>query len=135
LTTAAWNQPRLINSENLKILIIAVLIEEMLQSLGYHVVGPVSRLDAALRLAHEEPLDAAILDVGIRGGKVYPVAEELLARNIPLTSFPCGPGCAMRLHRGADTGGRNHADSDDFGQSFRAEVGHLFRLMSAGHSD
>jgi DNA-binding response OmpR family regulator len=45
-------------------------------------VGPVSRLDAALRLAHEEPLDAAILDVGIRGGKVYPVAEELLARNI-----------------------------------------------------
>jgi hypothetical protein len=27
------------------------------------------------------------------------------------------------------------ADSDDFGQSFRAEVGHLFRLMPAGHSD
>jgi hypothetical protein len=26
-------------------------------------------------------------------------------------------------------------DSDDFGQSFRAEVGHRFRLMSAGHSD
>ena len=55
----------------------------MLQGLGCQVVGPVSRLDAALRLAHEEPLDAAILDVGIRGGKVYPVAEELLVRNIP----------------------------------------------------
>jgi hypothetical protein len=27
------------------------------------------------------------------------------------------------------------ADSGDFGQSFRAEVGHLFRLMPAGHSD
>jgi len=27
------------------------------------------------------------------------------------------------------------ADSDDFGQLFRTEVGHLFRLMSAGHSD
>jgi len=27
------------------------------------------------------------------------------------------------------------ADSDDFGQSFRAEVGHLFRSISAGHSD
>jgi hypothetical protein len=27
------------------------------------------------------------------------------------------------------------ADSDDFGQRFRAEVGHLFRLMSAGHSN
>jgi hypothetical protein len=28
-------------------------------------------------------LDAAILDVRIRGGQVHPVAEELLARNIP----------------------------------------------------
>ena len=27
------------------------------------------------------------------------------------------------------------ADSGDFGRSFRAEVGHLFRLMPAGHSD
>jgi hypothetical protein len=27
------------------------------------------------------------------------------------------------------------ADSDDFGRSFRAEVGHLFRLMSAGYSN
>lgn len=62
-------------------MLIAVLIEEMLQGLGCHVVGPVSRLDAALRLAHEEPLDAAILDVRIRGGQVYPVAEELLAQH------------------------------------------------------
>jgi|SRR5208282_2423938 len=53
------------------------------EHLGCHVVGPVSRLDAALRLARDEPLDAAILDVHIRGGQVYPVAEELLARNIP----------------------------------------------------
>jgi hypothetical protein len=27
------------------------------------------------------------------------------------------------------------ADSDDFGRAFRAEVGHRFRLMSAGRSD
>jgi hypothetical protein len=30
---------------------------------------------------------------------------------------------------------RQTADSDDIGRSFRADVGHLFRLMSAGHSD
>jgi CheY-like chemotaxis protein len=64
-------------------MLIAILIEVILQELGCHVVGPVSRLDAAMRLAHEEPLDAAILDVSIRGGQVYPVAEKLLARNIP----------------------------------------------------
>jgi hypothetical protein len=27
------------------------------------------------------------------------------------------------------------ADSDEFGRPFRAEVGHLFRLISAGRSD
>jgi hypothetical protein len=30
---------------------------------------------------------------------------------------------------------QHDADSDDFGRSFRAEVGHLFRLMSAGRSN
>ncbi|HWZ49956.1 MAG TPA: response regulator [Granulicella sp.] len=64
-------------------MLVAILIENMLEGLGSHVVGPVSRLDAALRLAHEEALDAAILDVRIHGGQVYPVAEQLLARNIP----------------------------------------------------
>jgi hypothetical protein len=34
-------------------------------------------------LAREETFAAAILDVTIRGGKVYPVAEQLLARRIP----------------------------------------------------
>lgn len=63
--------------------LIAVVIEEVLQELGCVVVGPVGRLDAALRLASEEVLDAAILDVTIRGGLVYPVAEQLIARGIP----------------------------------------------------
>jgi two-component SAPR family response regulator len=64
-------------------MVIALEIEETLQALGCAVVGPVSKLDAALRLASEEALDAAFLDVTIRGGYVYPVAERLLARGIP----------------------------------------------------
>ena len=67
-------------------MLIAVLIEEMLQGLGCHVVGPVSRLDAALRLAHEEPLDAAILDVRIRGGQVYPVVKNYSRETFRLCS-------------------------------------------------
>ena len=61
-------------------MLIAMLIEETLQELGCVVVGPVARLDTALQLASEEALDAAMLDVTIRGGHVYPVAERLLAR-------------------------------------------------------
>ena len=52
-------------------MLIAVMIEETLQDLGCVVVGPVAKLDAALRLARDEALDAAILDVTIRGGQVY----------------------------------------------------------------
>jgi DNA-binding response OmpR family regulator len=63
--------------------LIAILIEEALQELGCVVVGPVARLDAALRLASSEALDAAVLDVTVRGGHIQPVAEQLLARAIP----------------------------------------------------
>ena len=62
---------------------IALMIEEMLLDLGAQVIGPESRLDAALRLAGEASLDAAILDVNIRGGSSYPVADILAARGIP----------------------------------------------------
>jgi CheY-like chemotaxis protein len=63
--------------------VIALSIEDALQELGCVVVGPVSKLDAVMRLAGEEALDAAVLDVNIRGAQVFPVAERLLARNIP----------------------------------------------------
>ena len=64
-------------------LAIAVLIEEVLQDLGCIVLGPVGRLDAALRLASDEALDAAVLDITIRGGKIFPVVQCLQARDIP----------------------------------------------------
>jgi len=64
-------------------LLIAMAIEETIQASGGEIVGPVATLERALTLAREETFDAAILDVTIRGGKVYPVAEVLLARGIP----------------------------------------------------
>ena len=64
-------------------MMIAVIVEEVLQNLGCVVVGPVGKLDAALRLADEEVLDAAILDITIRGGETFPVAERLQARGVP----------------------------------------------------
>ena len=58
-------------------------IEDVLQGLGCEIVGPVATIEKALKLAQGGAFDAAILDVTIRGGKVYPVAEQLLARGIP----------------------------------------------------
>lgn len=62
---------------------IVLIIEEILDSLGFAVVGPASELDDAVRLAREESFHAAILDVTICGGEVFPVAKILQERGIP----------------------------------------------------
>jgi len=72
-------------------MIIALEIESMLRALGCEVVGPVGTLKSALRLAHTEALDAAVLDVNLHGEKVFPVADELQARGIPFL-FATGYG-------------------------------------------
>jgi DNA-binding response OmpR family regulator len=71
--------------------LIAVLIEDALVEMGCEIVGPAGRLDRAMQLANDGEFDAAILDVTIRGGKVYPIAELLVARGIPF-AFASGYG-------------------------------------------
>jgi DNA-binding response OmpR family regulator len=63
-------------------MIVAMEVEDILRGLGCVVVGPVGTLKSAVRLAREEALDAAILDVSLDGDKVFPVAEELQRRGI-----------------------------------------------------
>lgn len=62
---------------------IVMLIEDALLELGAEVVGPTAHLDVALRLAREERIDAAVLDLNIRGGNSYPLADILAERGIP----------------------------------------------------
>ena len=63
---------------------LAMTIEDYLEDEGYSVVGPYARLDDALQAAEREALDGAILDVNIVGGMVFPVAEALERRRVPL---------------------------------------------------
>ena len=63
--------------------LIALLIEDMLAAMDCEVVGPIGKLETAIQIAQEVKFDIAILDVTIRGGKVYPVAEHLLAHGVP----------------------------------------------------
>ena len=64
-------------------IVIAIFIRQVLRAVGCCVVGPVGKLDTALQLAADETLDGAVLDVNIRGGKVFPVAKLLAERGIP----------------------------------------------------
>jgi two-component SAPR family response regulator len=64
-------------------LLISMLIEDVLVDAGCRVVGPCTNLSDALVAARNEAFDIALLDVNLRGEKVYPVADILTERNIP----------------------------------------------------
>ena len=64
--------------------IIGLDLQDQLESLGARVIGPVSRMSDALeRIAAEEPIDCATLDVSLADDLVFPVADELRKRGIP----------------------------------------------------
>ena len=65
-------------------MLVAMLVEEMVQELGYQVVGPAMTLDKALQLIEQAPFDCAILDINLGHGVISaPIAQKLEARGIP----------------------------------------------------
>src|ERR687884_246780 len=59
-------------------------IARMLKKAGAEVLGPVPTRDEALGLLRTaERVDAAVLDINLRGEMVYPVADALRERGVP----------------------------------------------------
>ena len=54
-----------------------------LRKLGAEVVGPVPTRDKALALLEAEALDAAVLDINLKGETVFPVADALSKAGVP----------------------------------------------------
>ena len=71
--------------------LVATLMEDMLESAGCVVAGPIPRLAQALDAASSEACDVAVLDVNLAGERVYPVAEILAGRSVPFV-FVTGYG-------------------------------------------
>lgn len=77
--------------------LIAMVVEDSIEMLGYEVVGPFAQRDEALAKAAAGGFDCAILDVNICGGNSYEVADLLLSRGCPFVlatgysdwSIPC----------------------------------------------
>jgi CheY-like chemotaxis protein len=63
--------------------VVAQQIAHELRERGARIIGPASTPDAALQLACEHRLDAAVLDINLRGGAVYPVADLLSRKGVP----------------------------------------------------
>ena len=72
-------------------ILVAMLIEDMLADLGFEVLGPAMRLDAALKMALDESFDVAVLDVNLANEQSFPVAQLLQERGIPFV-FATGYG-------------------------------------------
>ena len=62
---------------------VAILIEEILESAGCIVTGPIPRLPEALDAVDHEDYDVAVLDVNLAGERINPVADALSERNVP----------------------------------------------------
>ena len=78
MVTAA---PRILVAEDS--VFLADMIETYLRETMWEAVGPVASLEAALRLAREQSVDAAILDVKLRDADIFPVAGLLTSRSVP----------------------------------------------------
>ncbi len=78
--------------------IVAMMLEEMLRDLGCDVIGPAMTVSEALAAVAENALDLAILDVNVSREPVYPVAELLRSRNIPVI-FSTGYGADEQRSR------------------------------------
>lgn len=64
--------------------VLALGLSDTLTDLGADVVGPVASVEDALALVRELPeIDAAVLDVNLGHEAVYPVADALIARDVP----------------------------------------------------
>jgi PAS domain S-box-containing protein len=63
--------------------LVGMMIEETLTEWGHSVIGPISKASEALLLAEQSDCDAAVLDINLGDGTVYPIANILSQRRVP----------------------------------------------------
>lgn len=63
--------------------LVAMMIQECLAEFGYQVVGPIGSASEAAAKAKETQFEAAVLDINLGDGAVYPIADMLAARGVP----------------------------------------------------
>lgn len=81
-------------------MILAFMLEDLLRGAGF-LVERAARIDDALALLESHAFHAAVLDVNLAGQLVFPLADCLLARAIPIL-FTTGYGTSGLPSRYAD---------------------------------
>ena len=63
--------------------LVAMMIQECLAEFGYQVIGPICTASEAAAKAKDGHFEAAVLDINLGDGPVYPAADILAARGVP----------------------------------------------------
>jgi CheY-like chemotaxis protein len=80
--------------------LVALVVEDLLQQLGCHVIDIVRRVEAALTAVTVNVFDVAILDANLNGETSYIVADVLELRNVPyIFATGYGRGIPVKYHR------------------------------------
>ncbi|KAG9586868.1 hypothetical protein KCV01_g13261, partial [Aureobasidium melanogenum] len=61
----------------------SALADLLHERLGYHVAASAGCIEDALRVAHVERCDVAVVDLDLQGVMAYPALDELQRRGIP----------------------------------------------------
>ena len=72
-------------------MLIALMLQDMLQDSGHFVEGVATSLQIGLDLAIKANAELAILDINLNGEECYPIVEILQQRGIPFV-FSTGYG-------------------------------------------
>ncbi|HEX8300495.1 response regulator [Sphingomonas sp.] len=73
--------------------LIAMMLEDFLDALDHQVAGTADNVSAALELIGRGGVEAAILDVNLRGGEQsWPIADRLSEAGIPFVIATGGSG-------------------------------------------
>ena len=89
MTNSAPARPRVLVVEDEYL--IRMLLEDMLEELGYDMAAGVGTVSEASEAASNGDFHAAILDVNLDGQEIYPVADILAERGLPFV-FVTGYG-------------------------------------------
>jgi CheY-like chemotaxis protein len=72
-------------------MMIAMLIEDMLDEFGCRLVGPATSVPRALELIAKEQVEVAVLDLNLDGKDTYAIADALCQKGVPFI-FATGYG-------------------------------------------
>jgi CheY-like chemotaxis protein len=72
-------------------MLIAMLIEDMLDEFGCKLVGPATSVPRALDLISKEQVEVAVLDLNLDGQDTYAIADALQRKKVPFI-FATGYG-------------------------------------------